>query len=382
MVNSSPGRRRAASLVFVLCLSLLGGVPAVTQNPTPAEIVAAVKAKVAPDTRLTVFDLKVEATGNQVEVSGEVDQDSSRSAVLDALRAGGYKVSDEIKLLPQADLGERTYGVVTVSVAVMKSKPAHSAELANQLTMGVPVRLLKRESGWYYAQSLDDRYLGWMEPDHLAVMTKAEADAFNAGAHLVVTSLFTVARERPDREAFPVSDLVMGNIMRLDSQASGWYSVQLPDGRKGYVESSAATSYERWKSRLQLTPLTIERTARLFMGVPYLWGGTSPKGFDCSGFTKTVFRLNGMELLRDANQQAEQGQPVPLDDSFSRLQKGDLLFFGPRAGVTRITHVGIYLGDKRFIHCAGMVKINSFDPASAIYSDGLLKRLVKVKRFA
>ena len=108
--------------------------------------------------------------------------------------------------------------------------------------------------------------------------------------------------------------------------------------------------------------------------------GTSAKGFDCSGFVKTVFRLNGRELQRDADQQSNEGVAVATDDELSQLKKGDVLFFGPRAGVTRITHTGIYLGGKLFIHCSGLVKLNSFDSASPIYSENLLKRLVKVRR--
>jgi cell wall-associated NlpC family hydrolase len=148
------------------------------------------------------------------------------------------------------------------------------------------------------------------------------------------------------------------------------------------VEAAATADYQTWKASRSLTPENIEKAARLFMGVPYLWGGTSAKGFDCSGFTKTVFRLNGRELPRDTDQQANEGEAVATDNDFARLRKGDVLFFGPRPGVTRITHVGIYLGDKRFIHCATMVKINSFDPASPIYSDNHLKRLVKVRRMS
>jgi cell wall-associated NlpC family hydrolase len=158
--------------------------------------------------------------------------------------------------------------------------------------------------------------------------------------------------------------------------------VQLPDGRKGFVADADATDYQAWKASRRISPEAIERTARRFMGVPYLWGGTSAKGFDCSGYLKTVFRLNGLELQRDTDQQATEGVAVPTDNDLAEVRKGDVLFFGPRAGVTRITHTGIYLGGKLFIHCAGMVKLNSLDPASPIYSENLLKRLVKVRRFA
>jgi cell wall-associated NlpC family hydrolase len=369
-------------LALVLaCLSMLPALQAARQAPAPADVIAKVKAQVAPDTRVTVFDVKAEAKGDALEVTGEVDQAASREAVLAALReAGQPNLVDKIALLPDPSFGPRHYGVVTVSVATMKSKPSHPSELGNQLVMGTVVKVLKRENGWYYAQSQDDKYLGWMEPDHLAVMTREEADAFRTSPRLMVTALFAVIREQASEEAGAVSDAVLGDVLRSKGQASGWYTVLLPDGRQGFVRAGDGTDYDAWKTARRLTPENIEKTARLFVGVPYIWGGTSPKGFDCSGFTKTVFRANGVELQRDADQQSNQGELVSTENDLAALRKGDLLFFGPRAGVTRITHVGIYLGDKRFIHCAGMVKFNSFDPASPIYSESLLKRLVKVRR--
>lgn len=374
-------RNRTICLAVVLaCLSI---VPArgARQAQAPADVIAKVKAQLAPDTRLTVFDIKAEAKGGTVEVTGEVDQAPARDAVLAALRdAGVGTVVDKIAILPDASLGPRLYGFVTVSVATQKTKPSHASELANQLVMGMPVKVLKRENGWYLAQSLDENYLGWMEPDHLALMTGEDARAFRAAPRLVVTALFAVVREQASDEAGAVSDAVMGDVLQLKGRAAGWFSVQLPDGRAGFLPAAAGTEYEPWTTSRRPTPDAIEKSARLFMGVPYLWGGTSPKGFDCSGFTKTVFRANGVVLQRDADQQANQGEAVPTDNDLAALQKGDLLFFGPRPGVTRITHVGIYLGGKRFIHCSGLVKINSFDASSPIYSESLLKRLVKVRR--
>jgi cell wall-associated NlpC family hydrolase len=177
-----------------------------------------------------------------------------------------------------------------------------------------------------------------------------------------------------------VADLVVGNVLGATGQDGAWLAVQLPDGRKGFVSQADATDYQAWRAARAITPDNIEQTARRFRGVPYLWGGTSARGFDCSGFVKTVFRLNGTELQRDTDQQANEGVAVPTDNDLAQLRKGDVLFFGPRAGVTRITHTGIYLGGKLFIHCSGMVKVNSLDPSSPIYSENLLKRLVKVRR--
>jgi gamma-D-glutamyl-L-lysine dipeptidyl-peptidase len=372
---------RLPPLVVAACLCLLPAIQAAHQAPAPADVIARVKAQVAPDTRLAVFDVKAEPKSGGLEVTGEVDQPAARDAVVAALRtAGQATVTDKIVVLPDPALGARHYGVVTVSVAVQKTKPSMASELGNQLVMGMPVKVLKRDSGWYLAQSLDDRYLGWMEPDHVALMTKEELDALSASRRFVLTSVFAVVREQAADEAQAVGDAVIGNVFGIVGQDKGWVAVQLPDGRKGYLPAAAGMEYDAWKASRRLTPDAIEKTARLFVGFPYLWGGTSAKGFDCSGFTKIVFRANGFELQRDADQQSDQGEAVATADGLAQLRKGDLLFFGPRAGVTRITHVGIYLGDRKFIHCAGKVKFNSFDPASPIYSENLLGRLVKVRR--
>jgi cell wall-associated NlpC family hydrolase len=221
-----------------------------------------------------------------------------------------------------------------------------------------------------------------METDHLAFVTRDQAQAFSKSPRAIVTAMFSFVRERAAADAAPVSDLVIGDVMAVTGQANGWLAVQLPDGRKGFVPRADAADYQAWKGSRAITPETIEKTARRFMGVPYLWGGTSAKGFDCSGFVKTVFRLNGYEPPRDADQQSNEGAPVATENDLAELRKGDVLFFGPRPGITRITHTGIYLGGKLFIHCAGMVKVNSFDPASPIYSDSLLKRLVKARRYS
>lgn len=107
------------------------------------------------------------------------------------------------------------------------------------------------------------------------------------------------------------------------------------------------------------------------------------KGVDCSGFTKTVYLMNGIELLRDASQQATMGVGIEAGKDFENLQKGDLIFFNRNAGehdLRRITHVAIYLGNRFFIHSSGRVRIGSFEPASPYFEPSLLARYACARR--
>jgi cell wall-associated NlpC family hydrolase len=175
----------------------------------------------------------------------------------------------------------------------------------------------------------------------------------------------------------------MCDRVRKAGEAGDWYKVELPDQRAGYLPKTAAENYSAWKQARRATPENIERAARMFVGRPYLWGGNSPKGFDCSGFTKMVFFLNGIDLQRDSSRQADQGVAVALDDDLSQLMKGDLLFFGRparRGRPERVVHVGIYLGDKLFIHSSERVRISSLDPRSPLRDENRIRTLLRARR--
>ena len=138
-----------------------------------------------------------------------------------------------------------------------------------------------------------------------------------------------------------------------------------------------------WLDSRKVNADDIISTAKTFMGIPYLWGGTSPKAFDCSGFTKTVYFLNGVMLPRDASQQVYTGELVDTKNGFQNLKPGDLLFFGRKATdstAEKITHVALYIGDTEFIHASGRVRINSLDKSRPNYSDYRFNQFVRAKR--
>jgi len=177
--------------------------------------------------------------------------------------------------------------------------------------------------------------------------------------------------------------VVLCDLVRKTGEEGDWYEVELPDERAGFLPKKAAQDYTAWKQARRATAENIERTARRFIGRPYLWGGNSPKGVDCSGFTGLVFYLNGIDLQRDSSLQARQGVAVPLDPELSQLKKGDLLFFGrsPRRGrPERVVHVGLYLGDKLFIHSSERVHISSLDPRSPLRDENRIRTLLCARR--
>ncbi len=305
-------------------------------------------------------------------------------AACSAVRPGSGRVEAGASATKQKvrDLGDDVWGLACVSLANAREQPTHKAEMATQIPMGGVLHVWKQAGHWFNIET-DDGYHAWLEAESFVTCTKTDVEDWTASPLLIVTAFEDCVREQPRPDALPVSDVVIGCRLKKISGEGEWYQVELPDQRSGFLPKLSATDFVRWKESRHATPDEIERTAKLFLGRPYLWGANSPRGLDCSGLTKLVFFLSGIELKRNASQQATQGVDVPLDDNLSRLRKGDLVFFGHRARgrqPDRITHVGIYLGDKLFIHSSQRVRINSLDPKSPIRDLARIKKLLKAKR--
>lgn len=275
-----------------------------------------------------------------------------------------------------------TWGVIYNSVANMRSEPRHSSELVSQALLGTPVRILEKEGEWRRVQT-PDKYTGWMNGS-IQPVSGQEYDDYLHESKLIVTALYARAMEKPDAHSLPVSDLVMGNTLVVHSAGEQYYAARYPDGRTAYVSKADAVTVDEWLKEIQLTGESVVKSAMRFMGIPYLWGGTSSKGLDCSGFTQQVYFMHGIVLARDASQQVMQGKFVDSVANFGNALPGDLLFFGSKATADnpgeKVVHVGIYMGDKRFIHASDYVRVNSFDPADPLYDEFNANRYLRAKR--
>lgn len=361
------------TVLFVSWLLLLSNSCRHVERGTPAAVLEAiedVRKEHCPDRRLAVFDIEVQKRGFNLMLRGEVGSQEAKDDLVARVKeaAPDYKVEHEILVLPDPALGSRNYGLVRVSVANLRAAPRHSAELVNQVLMGTTLRLLKQQNSWFYAQAEDD-YLGWINAGAMARVSDAGVRSWQESDRVLVTVPGTVVRTHPEPKAVPLTDAVLLDQFRFVEEHGRWLQVATPDDRRGFVARDAVMRYADYKASRSTTPEAILATAMQLVGRPYLWGGTSTKGFDCSGLTQTVFRYHGIPLLRDASQQARLGVAIEPGANFENLRPGDLLFFGPARD--RITHVGLYIGDQRFIHAGAensAVAINSFNPADSLYS--------------
>jgi cell wall-associated NlpC family hydrolase len=341
-------------LLPLLFLLTLGCENTATDPFPPAleDLVQGIEAHFVPDRRVNRLDVEgaLEEDG-KLYLRGETTLPKAKDSLLNALAAVNYQIIDSIKVLPAADLGEATYALTRHSVANLRSEKGHSQELATQVLLGTPLRVLKQDEEWFFVQC-PDGYLAWLHGGELVRLTAAEMKEWKAAERMVFTEESGYSYQTPATDSRRVGDLVKGCILVSTGTEGKFTKVLYPDGRKAYVLSESLEEFALWLAKVPLSFVLTSEIAKAQLGKPYLWGGTSPKAMDCSGFTKTVYWQQGLIIPRDASQQVNAGEPVEYNKDLKGLQAGDFLFFGRIRddGSEKITHVGIYLGDGAFIH--------------------------------
>ena len=341
---------------IIAALMLLVAAAAMAQ--TSEQLLGQLRQRLAPDKRTALWDVKASRKGGVPTLTGQVST-SLLKAELDKAFAG-QQVKNNVVVLEQSQPADHRWALVKLAVASLRCEPKHSAEMATQAVMGTPVKVLDNSDDWYRVQLPDD-YIAWVPESSLTFRSEAQMQQWRQARRCVVTVYDTRMVTKPHGDE-TVSDLVLSGIAEFRAERDGWVQLRTPDGRTGWVESSAIADLAQWKQQPMDLAL-VERTARRMMGSGYLWGGTSTKVTDCSGLMKISYLANGIILQRDASQQALTGEKI---GDWHQCTLGDLLFFG-NSTTGRVTHVGMYLRDGKYIHCSGQVKINSLDTSAPDY---------------
>lgn len=261
-------------------------------------------------------------------------------------------------------------------VTPVREEPAHAAEQATQLLFGEVCEVLDRHSSWTKIRSTMDGQLGWVVSKMLtpvseeAIRLLGEKRETN-GESVVATPMAVVTDTKTGEQLM----LTIGT--RLPYYKKGTFEVL---GKKYKIDPRCV--YEVKGERSEVKGEDVVRVAQSLLNVSYLWGGKNIMGYDCSGFTQTVYSVFGINLLRNAREQVTQGQVV---GSLAEAQPGDLVFFdhldrAPEA--TRITHVGMLISPTEVIHCSGCVHVDKIDETGIRLANGELSHyLVQIKRY-
>ena len=375
----------------VIPLALMATGPTTPRKSSPkrikadssiTQIIESFTLRFAPDKRTAIFQIDAFKQNNQVILTGRTNLFGAKSFLLDRLGVDKITFIDKIKTLPEPELEDKVYGLVEVSVCNIRYSPKHAGELATQALMGTPLRILEKEdNGWLLVQT-PDLYISWVDRGAITMMNKEQLERWKSAPKVIYTRAYGSAYSEANEESTTVSDMVAGCVLELLEEQKDFYKVRFPDLRQGYVSKREANNYNQWLSGINASEENLVKTSKRLMGIPYLWGGTSFKGVDCSGFTKTVYFLNGIVLPRDASQQVSVGETIDKSGNWSELKAGDLLFFGEKRedGSERVVHVAMWMGNGEYIHASDKVRVSSMISTSPNYDDYNAKRYLRAKR--
>ncbi len=242
------------------------------------------------------------------------------------------------------------YGICNLSIVPCRQEPANRSEMVSQLLFGDAFTILEEQEEWIKIRTAADNYESWISNKQYAPVRERTFEELQNLPRYYCNELIGIIQDMRNQQAFPI---VMGSVLPF------------LNNKDLYIENQ---SY-RFEGQAQLSDQKnnteqLMQTACLFLNAPYLWGGRSALGIDCSGFMQLVYKMNGYALPRDAWQQAELGEPLSFVEE---AEAGDLAFFDNEEG--RIIHVGMVMNDQQIIHASGRVRIDRFDHYGIFHSE-------------
>ncbi len=265
------------------------------------------------------------------------------------------------------------HAIVRTALTPVRRHPENGAEQISEEALGSVLAVSEQTEEWAFCRG-EDGYEGWVSQGGLLIRESGEAEGWwdDAGGQ----PAFSIDAVIADDSGHTLVRLPWGARVAVRDGAA-----RLPDGRSGRLAGGRWVAWEEMRADYPQEGAAVLATAMQWMGVPYVWGGRTLWGTDCSGFVQAVYRLHGFLLPRDSHQQAEIGEPIGAGTEYEGIVPGDLLYFRGRESAD-IVHVALSMGGSAILHAAeanGSVREDDLRGSSDLQKS-LSKQLVGVKR--
>jgi hypothetical protein len=318
------------------------------------------------DSRLFAFDVVANATGERsVTLTGYIEFPESRKALVDLLTTLGFEVDDRLESLPAESLGEKRFGFVKTPHSLSYDRPRGRRGVVTDCLLGEPLLLLREDSGHLLVHA-GEGYLGYVNAEDVHRVDESEFTKRLNGSRVRITSDIEIAKDR-----------IIPAGARLNAVMADGHGIvlKMPTGEQVSVNIKHCEDCREPVETID----AIAASAKKLLGTPYLWGGKTSEGVDCSGLVQTSFSTAGLNLPRDSYQQFYLGRLTATRWHRAGLRRGDTLYFLGRDG--KIRHTGLYLGDDQFIQAVTpSVTISSFNPQHENYDEDHDKSFAFAKR--
>lgn len=316
-----------------------------------------------------MFPVKVEGTAapdGTIVLNGYVPYEESKEALGKLFKYLGFEnVSNDVEVLPSAELGDKKFGLVIVPRAFSYDAATEPRETMTQSFLGDPIFLLRKDENDHYLVQTSEGYVS-----HLAASAVLPVDAATFANYQSGAQAYVLADVKQDGRVIP-----QGARLKVVAEAADAVTVALPDGQQVKLARKVVELRDGKPNPRAIAALT---AARQLLGSLYVWGGKGSEGVDCSGLVQCAWKSQGVNLARDAYQQSYSGNLVATRWYPQGMRMGDLMYFAGYNG--KIQHTAIYVGEGRFIEASDYVRYTSLNPGDANYDEKRAKGFAFAKR--